>query len=266
MWAEVKKELLLVRRYAFNMVMLVIIMYLVFLQLFYSSKTLGSYSSILEKTIGSGDYIGFVLVGLIFWNISLRSIGDLAAGINRDNMTGTIEQILIAPSRNWFLISGRSIASVIITLTFLIFITVPLILIFSIDLNWDILPLAIILIFTFIGIQGFSLILVGIQFLVRNIGQFIQLLNFIFLYLCGIIFPVELLPNGISFVSHLLPITYGLESARAILLGNMTFKIFIESSLFYKLTIQSVIYYLIGIAMYYYFITIARKKGVLGKY
>lgn len=265
-WAECAKELTLLRKYPFNMITIVIIMYLVFLQLFYTSKAFGSESSLLEGMFGSDDYMGFVLIGIIFWNVALRSLSDIGTTINRDIMTGTIEHIFLSPAHSWFLFTGRGLSSMIVTFLFLSFLAFPLIFIFSIEIHWNFLGFLIILILTLLGVQGLAIVLAGSHFLFKNVLTVTQLLNFVFLYLCGIIFPVQLLPDFLKNIGELLPITLGVESARKILLGNMPLMDYLQSGLFMKLVIQSIAYYVVGVILYLFMISIARKKGTLGQY
>lgn len=248
------------------MVTIVLIMYLVFLQLFYMSQAFGSGSDLLENMFGSGDYLGFALIGIVFWNVALRSLSDIGTTINRDIMTGTMEHIFSSPAHSWFLFTGRGLSSTLVTFVCLSLLSFPLILIFSIELHWNIIGFLLIMGFTLMGVQGLAIILAGTHFLFKNVTTVTQLLNFVFLYLCGIIFPLQLLPSFLRQIGELLPITLGVESARNILLGNMPLMEYLQSGLFVKLAIQSVVYYVIGIALYSFMISIARKKGTLGQY
>lgn len=256
----------MLRRYPFNLVTNVIIMYLVFLQMFYTSRTFGSQSSFLQDTLGSSDYMGFLLIGLVFWNIALRSMSDIGVSMSRDMMTGTIEHILLSPTPSWFLFSGRGLSSLITTMVFLSLLCVPLVYVFDIVFHWHLLTIIVIFLLTCLGIQGFSYMLAGLQFLLRNIAGITQLLNFVLLFLCGIIFPNDLLPRWLAIVAECLPITLGLQSAREVMLGATSVDEYLGSTLFYELLIQSIGFYLIGILVYVLLVAVARKRGTLGKY
>jgi ABC-type multidrug transport system ATPase subunit/ABC-type multidrug transport system permease subunit len=169
-----------------------------------------------------GDYFAFVLVGMAFMGYQNVALNSFSKTIRSEQMTGTMEPMLMTPNKLPVILISSSLWSFVFT-SFEVFLYLVLgITLFGLRLGHVSLvgafltQLLTILAFSGIGILLASFIVVfkqetPINFLFASISGL----------LAGVLYPVEVLPGWLQSLSNLLPLTYSLRAMRkAILLGN----------------------------------------------
>jgi ABC-2 type transport system permease protein len=71
-----------------------------------------------------------------------------------------------------------------------------------------------------IGLYGLGFVLAGFVLLLREANTLIDVSHFLLGLICGRDFPVLVLPRPVLLLSLVLPLTYGYDGLRALLLGT----------------------------------------------
>jgi len=207
-----------------------------------------------------GEYI-VISAGLMnLWSsIIFSSAGD----IERERFMGTLELIYITPSDFRIIFLGKVLGNIILGLfsMLLSFATV----FFVFGLNIEIKnPFAFFFIFilAMISFAGVSLMMALIFTLSRNSRVLMNCLEYPIFILCGIVFPISVLPYGLEYISYLLSPTWAVMLLRESMTG-------IENSLvFYQhaaiLIVITICYFLIVILFFKKTDKNTRIKGTLG--
>jgi ABC-2 type transport system permease protein len=174
-----------------------------------------------------GDYFAFVLVGVAFMGYQNVALNSFAKTIRSGQLMGTLEAMLMTPTRLSAILVSSSLWSFVLT-SFHVFLYLLLgITLFGLRLDGVSLvgafltQILTILAFSGIGILSASFIIVSkqetpINFLFASISGL----------LAGVLYPVEVLPAWLQRLSYLLPLTYSLRAMRkAILLGDSLIEI-----------------------------------------
>ncbi|NLC94882.1 MAG: ABC transporter permease [Bacilli bacterium] len=243
-------------RYRFNFIAEIVTLYIVFMAMFLGLKSFGVYmqvpSVVLDQTLE-----GFV-AGYFVWTIILFSYSDIAYGITRDAMLGTLEQLSMAPIRLYKFLIIRAICNLLINLIASCLILI--IIMFSTDYF-----LSINIIILIIGILGgifsvfcIGLILGGLALIYKKIQSFLNIIQFVVL---GLVIP----GSSTSTLSYLIPFRPSILIIYKAMLNNYSLKDLSLQEILYML-LNTIIYLIIGIIIFNRCEKVAKKKGLLGQY
>ncbi|MEM7802357.1 MAG: ABC transporter permease [Chloroflexota bacterium] len=190
---------------------------------FFIAQLIGPGASPYLDEVG-GDYFPFVLLGLAFNSYFGIGLNAFANSIRQAQMTGTLEAMLMTPTPVGLIVIGSAGWSYLFTtLQVVVYFLIGIAL--GIDISgasWGIalicLVLAIIA-FAAIGIIAASLIMV-----IKRGDPITSLIGSLSALFGGVYYPIEILPQPLQLVSHLLPVTYALRVIRQALLVGTTFQ------------------------------------------
>ncbi len=167
----------------------------------------------------SGGYQSFIYPGIICQTILFTCV-MAGIGIIMDKQYGFLKEIMVAPLSRSSIIFGKAIgistgailqAIILLLLSFVVGVQMtPLIFIISL----------IICIIISIGFSGLGLFIASFM---DSMEGFNLVMSFVILpifLLSGALFPVTNLPQWLSFIVYLDPLTYGVDALRGIILGQ----------------------------------------------
>ncbi len=165
----------------------------------------GGVTATLESTgVFSYFYWGFIF--LIIFSTSIWGIGQ---SIRNEQLQGTIEQLFLAPVSRVSLISGRFARTMLTDLAIIVYTTVLLSSLSheSVTVQNPILLLAVYVLLE-VAVLGFGLVFAAITFRLKSFNLLSNLAQFTVIGLCGLFFPLSVLPIPVLAVSMAIPFTY----------------------------------------------------------
>ena len=213
----------------------------------------------------STEYFPFVIIGIAFSTYLHTAVSSLSGNLRMEQVTGTLEMLLLTPTRIRELVIGTSLWD----FTFASFKVLGYIFIGVLFLGLDIhrinfIASIIVLILTIICFSSLGIIAAAIIVIFKKgapISWFMSTFSSLF---GGTYFPIEILPAPLRAISHILPITYSLRAIRyAILKGYSVF--YIKEDIL-VLVIYSIILAPLSILIFKIALKRARLKGTLAHY
>ena len=169
---------------------------------------------------GAADYMSFIIVGWVLSSFVSAVMWGMGFSLKTEMDQGILESNWVGPVSPSVLLVGRTLASIALTsLTTLGFLAlaVPL---FGVSVRGGLLPAAALALPVVISLYGFGFLLAGIVLRLRDANTLVDVSNFVLGLVSGRDFPVAVLPRAVAILSLLLPLTYGYDGIRAILLGT----------------------------------------------
>ncbi len=170
-----------------------------------------------------GDYFAFVLIGLAFsgyFGVGLRSF---ASNLRDAQITGTLEAMLMTPSRLSTIILSSGIYDYgFITFQVLVYLALGA-LIFNVQLKGNFAAALVILALTIVAMSCLGILAASFIMVLKRGDPVTWLFNSLSLLLGGVYYPVEIMPDWLQVFSRLLPVTYSLAAMRQALLNNASF-------------------------------------------
>jgi ABC-2 type transport system permease protein len=169
-----------------------------------------------------GDYFAFVLVGIAFVRYQGVAMSTFAATIRRGQMMGTLEAMLVTPTRLSTVLVSSSLWNFAFTsVQVLVYLLLGAFL-FGADLGQTNLVAAMVIqVLTILAFSGIGILSASFTMVFKRGDP----INFLFgsfsTLLGGVLYPVTVLPGWLQPVSYLIPLTYSLRAMRrAILTGD----------------------------------------------
>lgn len=170
-----------------------------------------------------GNYFAFVLIGVAFSEYLAIGIGAIGDSIRQGQTTGTLELMLLSPTRLVVTLLSSSLWSyVFATLRVLVYLIVGA----GLGMRFDQanVPFALLsLMLAIISFNALGLFSASVIILMKRGDALGWALRVSSLVLGGVYYPVAVLPNWLNVIGQLLPLTHALELLRRSLLRGEGF-------------------------------------------
>lgn len=220
--AVARKDVLLMIRYPLNLVSRVVepigwLMPVYFLGRAFSGAT-GAAG--FAAWTGTADFMAFIIVGWVLSSYVSAVMWGMGFSLKTEMDQGVLESNWVAPVSPARLLIGRTVASLAVTtLTSAAFLALAA-WIFRLSFGGRVLPALGFALPVVIGLYGLGFILAGLVLRLRDANTLIDVSNFTLGLLSGRDYPVAVLPRPLLALSLVLPLTYGYDGLRALLLGT----------------------------------------------
>lgn len=173
---------------------------------------------------GGGSSFDFVAPGIIAMNVMMSGLTALGAALARERESGTLDGILMSPISRTSIILGKTVSHTIRNL-FQGGITIAIaVLIFGVTIRGNPLLIVFILILGTISFLGLGIIATAIAKEQESAQLILGLLQFPMMFLSGVLFPIEQMPQILQTVSKVLPLTYAVEALRKVMILGVGFE------------------------------------------
>ena len=171
-----------------------------------------------------GDYFSFVLIGIAFTGFLGTGLNSFSSMISSAQATGTVEAMLITPTRVSSLVIMSSLWSFILTaIDVLIYIAFGS-LFFGMSLRHANIPVALLtLALTITAFSGLGIISASFIMVLKRGDPIKWLFGTFSSFIGGTFFPVTVLPVWLQKVAYLFPIFYALRAMRHAMLQGFSF-------------------------------------------
>jgi len=170
-----------------------------------------------------GNYFSFVLIGLAFTGFLGLSLSSFAASIREGQVMGTLEIMLLSPTRLSAILISSSLWGYLLTIFRVALYLVVGAFIFGADLGGANVGAALlIMILAIASFTGFGVLSAALVLIVKKGDPVAIILNGASSLLAGVFYPVAVLPDWLEPVSKVLPLTYALDSMRLAMLQGQS--------------------------------------------
>ena len=229
---------------------------------FFISRAVGTGNNAL---LGGGkDYFAFVLVGVALQEFLGQSVGGLGSQVRENQTTGTLEFMLLSPSRLpvilvssalWLQVSAAMSAGTYLAAGTLLGADFG-----RADLPATVLTLAL----AIVGFTGLGLLAAAVVVMVKRGNPLGWAIRGASLVLGGVFYPTSVLPEGLRILGAALPITHALELLRGAILNGSG--IAVMAGEFAALAVVSVAWLVVGLMGFALAIRLGRIDGSLNQY
>ena len=246
--AEAWMNLWSMKRYLFNTLAMVVVMYVIFLGLFTGLRTFAG-----ERA--GGESLDAMVVGYVLWMSAMFALQGTSGIVLQESQQGTLEQLYLSPMGTERIFLAKAIIGTVFNFLIL---TLMLYLVMLTTGRWHSVNLPLfygMLLLSLLSLQGIGFMLGGIGLIHKRIGAVNSILSF------GLI-GLMMLPVYPFTPWALLPFIAGAHTINSQIVTDAAFPawwyLFIAGNSFF--------YLLAGIAFFRIFERRARKLGKLGQY
>jgi ABC-2 type transport system permease protein len=174
---------------------------------------------------GGGDtrFIDYFAPGVVSFAIMMVTTMITIILFVNERRNGTLQRLLASPATEGEIVVGYALAFAVIGVLQSIVVLVAAILLFDITIVGNILLALIVILLLAFGHQGLGILLsAGAKNELQAI-QFIPLILFPSILLAGLFWPIESIPGYLQPLSYVIPLRYGIDAERAIMLRGWGF-------------------------------------------
>lgn len=212
-----------------------------------------------------GNYFSFVLIGIAFSNFLAVGLGSFSSVIRSEQMIGTLEAMLVTPTRLPTIVLSSSQWSFAFTS---LRVGVYLLLgglFFGVDFgNANIPPALVALVLTVVAFSSLGIISASFVMIFKRGDPIAWAMSTSSTLIGGVYYPISILPDWLQGISYFFPITYSLRAIRLSLLQGAGFSE-VGGDLM-ALVIFSAITIPISLVIFRYAVARAKKVGTLAYY
>jgi ABC-2 type transport system permease protein len=163
---------------------------------------------------------GIVVYGFILFMFLSDTLWTIGYNIRRDQKQGTLEQLYLSPASKFANLVSRIIVALVWT-GLLCVMSAWLMSALIGKLPFENLPLGLlVLALALSGLFGTGFAFAALTLRIKETAQTLaNLLQFVFMVLCAPFFPFSALPEVLQWVARLIPLAYGVDAFRSLMMG-----------------------------------------------
>jgi ABC-2 type transport system permease protein len=260
----IKRDFLMMFTYKFAMVFnyAQMIMNLFLFVLF--ARMFGERMLTVLEPYGGGDYISYILIGSIGWGYIWSAMGAASGSIQQEMMRGTFEPIFLTPTSPFVIVLAYTIWGLFMgTISMIIFLFLGLA-VFHVELTGNGLLAVLLMLLSVAMMVGFGLIVAGLNIFLKQIGSVVSVVQGVSLFLCGVYFPIEVLPEIFQPLAKVLPFYYSITGLRMALSEQASLQSVMQY--IWILSVLTVIALVLGTYFFRKGLNRARREGTLAYY
>jgi len=213
---------------------------------------------------GTTDYISFILIGTVLSNFISAVFWGMGYALKNDMDSGVLESNWLAPISRPVLLMGHTLTNLIVTTITSIVMLVIGALLFGFQTGGSTLAALVIAIPMLLGLYGFGFMFAAVVMVMREANTLTDVGSFLVQIFSGANFPVTVLPRWLLPIALALPLTYGFDAVRGILLNtNTLLPIMLEYAVMLVFMVAMIA---IGLLAFRRLERYVRQRGTLGMY
>lgn len=216
------------------------------------------------RTAGTADYVGFLCLGVVVWEVMNSLLWTFGLSLRREQMSGTLEQLWMAPVPRVLLMVGRGVSDLLFAFLIVFLSLVEFRLLFGMRLLIDPLALTVLVAATIPALYGMGLGFASLVLWVKEANAAVFFVRGIFTIFAGLTYPLDVLPQWMRTISAMLPLTYTVEGVRASALRGASLAE--VAPLLPPLLILGSIFLVFGQAAFWWSEARVRRVGTIGAF
>jgi ABC-2 type transport system permease protein len=171
---------------------------------------------------GTSDYMSFLILGAVLGNFVNAVFWGMGYALKNDMDAGVMEANWLTPIPRLLILVGRSLTNLFVTAVTSFGMLLVCKFVFGFRPTGDVWGAVLAILPMLIGLYGFGFAFAGLVLLMREANTLVDMSAFLVQVFSGADFPVTILPKWLLPIALILPLTYGLDAARGLLLKTNT--------------------------------------------
>jgi len=177
-----------------------------------------------QANTGTSNFKLYMLIGACTFTVVSIMLWLVGYWIRREQETGTLESIFLAPAKQVYVLTGVTIYSLLRALSAFVVALVVGSLVFGVNiLEGNILGAIGLLMLGLLPLWGLSMLFGAFIMRVKEANSIINVMTWVVSFLMGVFFPIAMFPPLLQWVAAIFPPTIMNDSMRASLLNLSTF-------------------------------------------
>lgn len=173
-----------------------------------------------KNATGTGSFMGFIVVGTMAWMWVNTTMWSFGTYLREEQMRGTLESNWLCPINKFDLLIGGGFVSVFQALFITVVSIVEYRLIYGIHFTGNILQWIFMFVIMMPGVYGLGAFFASLILWLKEANAAVNVARGVMMILCGITFPINIMPSWMRLLAKAIPFTYGIEAARQVMVNG----------------------------------------------
>ncbi len=213
---------------------------------------------------GTGSFKGFIVVGTMAWMWVNTTMWGFGTYLREEQMRGTLEANWLCPIKKFDLLIGGAVVSMFQAIIISVVSVLEYRFIYGIHFTGS--PLLWVLMFLIMtpGVYGLGILFASLVLWAKQANAAVNVVRGTMMILCGITFPITIMPNFMQSLAKLIPFTYGISATRQIMVSGGTLSM--VSKDIYMCLFQGIILVIVGRIAFKYTENKVKNLGSLERF
>lgn len=173
-----------------------------------------------KNVTGTESFIGFIVIGTMAWMWVNSTMWGFGTYLREEQNRGTLESNWLCPVKKFDLLIGGGVVSMLEALLMIIISMLEYRYIYGVHFTGSLLSWIIMFLIMIPGIYGLGTLFASLVLWVKETNSAVHLVRGIMMILCGITFPITIMPGWMQYLSKALPFTFGISAARTVMING----------------------------------------------
>lgn len=173
-----------------------------------------------KSTTGTGSFMGFIMIGTMAWMWVNTTMWSFGTYLREEQTRGTLEANWLCPINKFDLLIGGGLVSVFQAIFISVVSVFEYRFIYGIHFTGNIFQWIFIFIIMMPGVYGLGALFASIILWLKEASAAVNIARGVMMILCGITFPVAVMPEWMRIIAKGIPFTYGIEAARQVMVNG----------------------------------------------
>lgn len=170
-----------------------------------------------KEIAGTTNYTAFIAVGVMVYMWVNTMMWTFGTFLRQEQRRGTLESLWLCPIKKIDILIGGALVNIFIGFTYIFVSMVEYSFIYRMSFSGNLLEWLAIFLVMIPGVIGFGMIFASLVLWLKDSNIAVQLVRGLVMILCGISFPISVMPEWMQALSKVFPFTYGIEAARRVM-------------------------------------------------
>ena len=167
---------------------------------------------------GNPSYFEFMAPGIMTMVVMMALMTGLPHAISYEKDIGTLDGMLTAPINKISIILGKTLAQTVRGLIQGIIVLILAMLLFNVVINGSLLLVFLILFLNVFSFVGLGILITSFTGKEETATMMMMTIMFPMMFLSGVFFPIQQMPDFMQAISRALPLTYAAEAMRRVMI------------------------------------------------
>jgi ABC-2 type transport system permease protein len=173
-----------------------------------------------KSSTGTGSFMGFIVVGTMAWMWVNTTMWSFGTYLREEQTRGTLEANWLCPINKFDFLIGGGLVSMFQAVFICVVSVLEYRFIYGVHFTGNIFQWILIFIIMIPGVYGLGTLFASIILWLKEANAAVNIARGAMMILCGITFPIAIMPQWMRFLAKGIPFTYGIEAARQIMVNG----------------------------------------------
>jgi ABC-2 type transport system permease protein len=176
--------------------------------------------SAFQAVAGTENYVGFIVIGTMAWMCVNMTMWNFGGYLREEQMRGTLEANWLCPINKVDFLIGGGINSIIISFIFTFVSMVEYRFIYGVHFTGNALTWLLMFIVMYPAVYGLGMVFASLVLWAKEVGAAVNVARGTMMILCGITFPIAVMPGWMQGIAKFIPFTYAIQASRQIMING----------------------------------------------